>query len=67
MCLDALTREESCGAHFREEYQTEEGEGVRVDKDFSFVSAWEFDNGNLKLHKEALVFEYIQPALRSYK
>ena len=67
MCTDALQREESCGAHFREEYQTEEGEAVRVDKDFAYVSAWEYDKGNFKLHKEVLEFEFVQPTVRSYK
>ncbi|XLS29861.1 fumarate reductase/succinate dehydrogenase flavoprotein subunit [Flavobacteriaceae bacterium M23B6Z8] len=67
MCTDALQREESCGAHFREEYQTTEGEAVRVDDEYAYVSAWEYDRGDFKLHKEALVFEYIQPSVRSYK
>ncbi|AUC78783.1 succinate dehydrogenase flavoprotein subunit [Nonlabens sp. MB-3u-79] len=67
MCTDALQREESCGAHFREEYQTEEGEAVRVDKDYSYVSAWEYDQGNFKLHKESLEFEFVTASLRSYK
>lgn len=67
MCTDALQRDESCGAHFREEYQTEEGEAMRNDKDFSYVSVWEYDAGNFKLHKEALEFEYVQPTVRSYK
>ncbi len=67
MCTDALQREESCGAHFREEYQTEEGEAVRVDKDFAYVSAWEYGEGNFKLHKEVLEFEFVQPTVRSYK
>ena len=67
MCKDALQREESCGAHFREEYQTEEGEAVRVDEDFSFVSAWEYDQGEFNLHKESLEFENVQPTVRSYK
>ena len=67
MCKDALQREESCGAHFREEYQTDEGEAVRVDEDFSFVSAWEYDQGEFNLHKESLEFENVQPTVRSYK
>lgn len=70
MCYDALTRNESCGAHFREEYQTEDGEAKRNDLDFQFISAWEWP-GSLKekpiLHKEELVFEYVQPTIRSYK
>ncbi|WP_340200313.1 fumarate reductase/succinate dehydrogenase flavoprotein subunit [Ascidiimonas sp. W6] len=67
MCTDALQREESCGAHFREEYQTKEGEAVRVDENYSYVSAWEYDKGNFELHKEVLEFEYVQPSVRSYK
>lgn len=67
MCTDALNREESCGAHFREEYQTDEGEAVRVDEKYSFVSAWEYNNGNFKLHEEALDFESVKPTVRSYK
>ena len=67
MCTDALQREESCGAHFREEYQTEDGEAVRVDDQYSYVSAWEYGDDNFKLHKEQLEFEYVQPSVRSYK
>jgi succinate dehydrogenase / fumarate reductase flavoprotein subunit len=67
MCTDALERQESCGAHFREEYQTKEGEAVRVDEKYSFVSAWEYADGDFKLHKEALEFEFIKPTVRSYK
>lgn len=67
MCTDALQREESCGAHFREEYQSDEGEAVRVDEDYSYVSAWEYDNGDFTLHKEALDFEFVKPSVRSYK
>lgn len=67
MCTDALEREESCGAHFREEFQTEEGEAVRVDEAFSYVSAWEYNKGYFKLHKEALEFEFVKPSVRSYK
>lgn len=68
MCLDALTREESCGGHFREEHQTEEGEAERDDANFSFVSAWEMKEvGNWQLHKEELVYENIKIAARSYK
>lgn len=67
MCTDALEREESCGAHFREEFQTEEGEAMRQDKAFSHVSAYEYNNGNLKLHKEPLYFENVKPVKRSYK
>lgn len=69
MCYDALTREESCGAHFREEYQTAEGEAVRNDADFSFISAWEWGGaeGQPILHKEPLHFEFVTPTVRSYK
>ncbi len=67
MCMDALQREESCGAHFREEYQTQEGEAVRNDEEFSYVSAWEYNAGDFKLHKEKLEFEYVKPTVRSYK
>jgi succinate dehydrogenase / fumarate reductase flavoprotein subunit len=68
MCLDALTRNESCGGHFREEYQTEEGEALRDDADYSFVSAWEMKEvGSWELHKENLVYENIKIAQRSYK
>lgn len=67
MCLDALQRDESCGAHFREEYQSEEGEAMRNDEDFAYVSGWEYNAGNFVLHKEKLMFEYVQPTVRSYK
>ncbi len=67
MCTDALQREESCGAHFREEYQTKEGEALRRDDTYSYVSAWEYNKGNFELHKEALTFEHVQPAVRNYK
>lgn len=67
MCQDALTREESCGAHFREEYQTDDGEALRNDDEFTFVSAWEHQSEQPVLHKESLHFEYIQPSKRSYK
>jgi succinate dehydrogenase / fumarate reductase flavoprotein subunit len=66
---DALHREESCGGHFREEYQTEEGEAKRDDENFCYAAAWEY-NGDGKppnLHKEALEFEYVKPSMRSYK
>ncbi len=67
--VDALNREESCGAHFREEYQTEEGEAVRNDKKFAYVAAWEYKGvGNKpELHKEELEFESVKLATRSYK
>ena len=66
---DALERQESCGAHFREEYQTSEGEALRNDEDFCHVSAWEFGGvgEKPKMHKEPLVFEEVELATRSYK
>src|SRR4051794_19804428 len=71
MCIDALSRDESCGAHFREEHQTPEGEALRNDEEYADVFAWEFQgNGTIehpKLHKEALHFETVQLAQRSYK
>ena len=69
MCYDALTREESCGAHFREEYQTSDGEAVRNDQDFSFTSAWEWAGAGKEpiWHKEALRFDFVTPTVRSYK
>ncbi len=69
MCKDALDREESCGGHFREEYQTEEGEALRDDENFKFVSAYEYtgDPGAAVLHKEELVYEAIEVKTRSYK
>ena len=69
MIYDALDREESCGGHFREEYQTKEGEALRNDKDFLYVSAWEYskDKKNPTLHKENLEFEVAKPTQRSYK
>lgn len=69
MVWDALEREESCGAHFREEYQTKEGEAMRNDKDFSHVAAWEYTGvGNKPIrHKEELEFENVELAVRSYK
>jgi succinate dehydrogenase / fumarate reductase, flavoprotein subunit len=69
MCYDALNRAESCGGHFREESQTEEGEALRDDDNFAFVSAWEFagDNNEPILNKEELVYENIKLVQRSYK
>jgi succinate dehydrogenase / fumarate reductase flavoprotein subunit len=69
MCTDALQRDESCGGHFREEHQTEEGEAKRDDENFSYVSAWEFNGVGAQphLHKEPLVFENVTPTQRSYK
>jgi succinate dehydrogenase / fumarate reductase flavoprotein subunit len=69
MCRDALHREESCGGHFREEHQTEDGEARRDDERFAYVAAWEYRGPNAEplLHKEALNFEYVHLAQRSYK
>ncbi len=69
MIVDALQREESCGGHFREEFQTEEGEALRNDEDFTFVSAWEYKGWEEEpvLHKEELVFENVELKTRSYK
>ena len=69
MCKDALERAESCGGHFREESQTEEGEALRNDKEFTFVSAWEYNEkpSESTLHKEELIFENIEVKQRSYK
>jgi len=67
--IDALNRNESCGAHFREEYQTEDGEPIRDDDNYSYVAAWEYtgDTTDPVLHREELNFEYVKPAQRSYK
>ncbi|MEE6129727.1 fumarate reductase/succinate dehydrogenase flavoprotein subunit [Chryseobacterium arthrosphaerae] len=69
MCYDALTRNESCGAHFREEYQTPDGEAMRNDAEYQFISAWAWtgENNEPELIKEPLIFEEIQPTVRSYK
>lgn len=68
MCVDALTREESCGGHFREEYQTPEGEALRDDAGHMYVSAWELKGDHQwELHKEALNYEVIKPTQRNYK
>ncbi len=67
MIVDALNREESCGGHFREEFQTEEGEALRNDEDFSYVAAWEWKDGDINLHKENLEFENVELKTRSYK
>jgi len=69
MLRDALNREESCGAHFREEYQTEEGEALRNDDKFKYVAAWEYsgDNKEPKLYKEELNYQYVKVQQRSYK
>ncbi len=64
MCLDALQRDESCGGHFREEYQTPDGEAQRNDAEYSYVAAWEYRGPDQPpaLHKEPLEFEYVHPA-----
>jgi succinate dehydrogenase / fumarate reductase, flavoprotein subunit len=69
MCYDALDRKESCGAHFREEYQTDQGEARRNDTEYAHVSAYEFAGGRARpvLHKEPLVFENVELKERSYK
>ncbi|MFO0933504.1 MAG: fumarate reductase/succinate dehydrogenase flavoprotein subunit [Planctomycetota bacterium] len=69
LALDALTREESCGGHFREEHKTPDGEALRNDKDFQHVSVWEWQGEGKRpaLQKEPLVFETVHPATRSYK
>ncbi len=69
LCIDALHRNESCGGHFREEFQTEEGEALRDDEHYAYVGAWEFTGVGSEptLHKEALEFEYVHPSTRSYK
>ena len=69
MMRDALERNESCGGHFREEYQTEDGEALRDDDDYTFASTWEFKGVDQTpiLHKEDLGFETVKPTQRSYK
>ncbi len=68
MCIDALNREESCGGHFREEHQTEEGEALRHDDKFMYVSAWEMKGEHeWEMHKEELNYEVVKPSQRSYK
>ena len=68
MCRDALERNESCGGHFREESQTPDGEALRIDDEFAYVGAWEWNNGDRPiLHKEQLNFEYVHLSQRSYK
>ncbi|HZN15338.1 MAG TPA: fumarate reductase/succinate dehydrogenase flavoprotein subunit [Acidimicrobiales bacterium] len=68
MCIDALHRNESCGGHFREEYQTPEGEALRDDDNYAYVAAWEYGNDRPPvLHKEPLEFQYVHPAQRDYK
>lgn len=68
MCIDALDRNESCGGHFREESQTEEGEALRDDENFMYVAAWEYKaEGKFELHKEELNYEVVKLTARSYK
>jgi succinate dehydrogenase / fumarate reductase flavoprotein subunit len=67
MCLDALERNESCGGHFREEYQTPDGEALRDDENYMYVAAWEMKDENWQLHKESLQYEIVKPSQRSYK
>ncbi len=69
MCIDALERNESCGGHFREEYQTPEGEAQRDDEHYSYVAAWGYTGAGNKpeLTKEPLEFAYVHPSQRSYK
>ena len=69
IALDALQRNESCGGHFREEYQTPDGEALRNDNDFMFVGAWEYKGEDQapELHKEPLVYEAIEVKQRDYK
>ncbi|MDG1868990.1 MAG: fumarate reductase/succinate dehydrogenase flavoprotein subunit [Candidatus Thioglobus sp.] len=67
MCIDALDREESCGAHARLEYLAESGDAMRDDENFSYVAAWEYKDTDPTLHKEHLNFEFIKPTLRDYK
>jgi succinate dehydrogenase / fumarate reductase flavoprotein subunit len=77
MCIDALNRRESCGGHFRAESQTEDGEALRNDADYAYVSAWEWtgdggpgmgqEMGQPVLHKEDLVYEFVEMKQRSYK
>ena len=68
MCIDALDRQESCGGHFREEFQTPEGEALRDDANYMYVSAWEMKGEHeWQLHKETLDYEVVKPSQRSYK
>ena len=68
MCKDALNRRESCGGHFREESQTEDGEAKRDDENFSYVAAWEYKaDSEWELNKEVLSFEVVKQTQRSYK
>jgi len=69
LCIDALERNESCGGHFRDEYQTPDGEAQRNDAEFSYAAAWEYQGPSSPavMHKEPLEFEYVHPSQRSYK
>jgi succinate dehydrogenase / fumarate reductase flavoprotein subunit len=69
MCLDALDRDESCGAHFRAEHQTSEGEALRNDEKYAYAAVWEYTGPDSapNLHKEQLSFEYVPLSQRSYK
>jgi succinate dehydrogenase / fumarate reductase flavoprotein subunit len=69
MCIDARHRDESAGGHFREEYQTPEGEALRNDAEYSYVAAWEHNGAGKAptLHKEPLEFEAVKLTQRSYK
>jgi succinate dehydrogenase / fumarate reductase flavoprotein subunit len=69
MCLDALQRNESCGGHFREEFQTPDGEALRDDANYSYAAAWEYAGVGKQpiLNKEPLTFDYVHPSQRSYK
>ena len=69
LCIDALERNESCGGHFRDEYQTPDGEAQRNDAEFSYAAAWEYrgPSSPAVMHKEPLEFEYVHPSQRSYK
>ena len=68
MCIDALNRNESCGGHFREEYQDADGEAMRQDDQYMYVAAWEYKgDSQYELHKESLDYEVVHPSTRSYK
>jgi succinate dehydrogenase / fumarate reductase flavoprotein subunit len=69
MCRDALSRDESCGCHFREEHTSPEGEAVRDDQSFSHAAVWEYsgDSSPPTRHAEELTFEFVKPSTRSYK
>ena len=69
MARDALNREESCGGHFREEHQTDEGEAKRNDEEFVYAAVWEYTGAESEpvLHKEMLNYEFVHPAQRNYK